>query len=284
MGMVTTEQNKRNRRSNFYYSFLLLPREKRHAIITLYDFCRRTDDIIDGNDSMEDKSAALKEWKENLIRSFDGDASSQVFAKLSDVVRKFRIPSEFFLELIDGVALDLTEPRYETFEDLYPYCYGVGSTVGLMSIEIFGYRSSGAKQYAINLGVALQLTNILRDLKADLRNGRIYLPQEDLRKCGYTEADFSQGKVNRPFERLIHLECARAREFFRVARSYLKREDLRFLYPAEAMAMIYEKLLNRIEQSPSNLYQDEFRLSFFSRFGAALQAWMKYSLGFADAS
>jgi phytoene synthase len=282
--MVTTEHNKKSRRSNFYYSFLLLPREKRQAIITLYEFCRRTDDIIDNNDSREHKSAALKEWKEMLIRSLNGEASSQVFAKLSNVVRRFKIPSELFLELIDGVTMDLTQRRYETFEDLYPYCYGVGSTVGLMSVEIFGYRSPGAKQYAINLGIALQLTNILRDLKADLSSGRIYMPQEDLRKCGYTEAEFSQQKVNRSFEQLIHLECARAREYFRVARSYLTREDLRTLYPAEAMAVIYQKLLRRIEQRPSNLYQDEIRLSFFSRFGTAFQAWMKYSLGLADAS
>ena len=148
-----------------------------------------------------------------------------------------------FLELIDGVGMDISKKRYETFEELYPYCYRVASTVGLMSIEIFGYRSPEAKQYAINLGIALQLTNILRDLRVDLASGRVYLPQEDLRRCGYSESDLFSQNVNPSFQKLIQFECDRARRYFQTARSYLKRDDLRSLYPAEAMAGIYERLL-----------------------------------------
>ena len=277
------ETKTKNRRSNFYYSFLLLPSEKRRAIITLYEFCRRTDDIVDSNDSIEKKSVALREWKEQLIHSLDGSPTNPSLVELSSVVQRFKIPQELFLELVDGVAMDLAKQRYQTFRELYPYCYRVGSTVGLMSIEIFGYRNPEAKNYAINLGVALQLTNILRDLKSDVRNGRIYLPQEDLRKYGYAESELQSLRVNKSFENLIRFECQRARNFFRVARSYLKREDSHSLYPAETMAAIYERLLRHIERRPGDIYRREIRLNLVSRFGVALGTWIGHSLRFVDA-
>ncbi len=269
---------KSNRRSNFYYSFLLLPKDKRQAILTLYDFCRRTDDIIDNDGQPERKSRDLTAWKDELTRSFDGTGTSQVLAEVSNLAREFNVQRELFLELIEGVKMDLTTRRYSTFEELYPYCYRVGSTVGLMSIEIFGYRNPEAKQYAVNLGIALQLTNILRDLKSDVENDRIYLPQKDLQQFGYNEEDLLQFKANRSFHDLIRFECARARGFFQTAKSFLKEDDLRSLYPAETMASIYEKLLERIERDPSELFRRQIKVSFPSRVGVALNKWVKHKL------
>jgi phytoene synthase len=277
------ESPKKRRRSNFYYSFLLLPKEKREAILTLYDFCRRTDDIIDNDGSQEQKSAALQEWREQLIHSLNGKPKDPRLVDITSVVRRFNIADSLLLELIDGVGMDIAKRRYETFEELYPYCYRVASTVGLMSIEIFGYRSADAKDYAINLGIALQLTNILRDLRFDLADGRIYLPQADLQQHGCSEEDLLSEKVGTSSLGLIRFECSRAREYFHAARGYLRKDDLRFLYPAEAMARIYEKLLARIEKRPEDVYGQEIRVSGLSRLGIAVNTWMRYKLGLAYA-
>jgi phytoene synthase len=277
------ESPKKRQRSNFYYSFLLLPKEKREAILTLYDFCRQTDDIIDNDDSQEQKSAALQEWREQLIHSLNGEPKDPRLAGITSVVRRFNIADKLLLELIDGVGMDIAKRRYETFDELYPYCYRVASTVGLMSIEIFGYRSPDAKQYAINLGIALQLTNILRDLRFDLADGRFYLPKADLEEHGCSEKNMLSEKITAPFLRLIRFECNRAREYFHTARGYLRKDDLRFLYPAEAMAQIYEKLLTRIEKRPEDVYGQEIRVSGFSRLGIAVDTWVRYKLGLAYA-
>jgi len=277
------DTSRRSRRSNFYYSFLLLPKEKREAIITLYDFCRRTDDIIDNSNSPEEQSVALREWREQLVHSLNGKPRDPRLTNICSVARRFNIPADLFLELVDGVRMDISKKRYETFEELYPYCYRVASTVGLMSIEIFGYHSPEARKYAINLGIALQLTNILRDLRVDLASGRVYLPQEDFRQCGYSETDLIAQNVNQSFRNLIQFECDRARDYFQTARSYLRRDDLRSLYPAEAMAGVYERLLAGIEKDSSLLFRQEIRLSSLSRFGIALGIWMRHKLGFAHA-
>jgi phytoene synthase len=281
--MLIAESPRQPRRSNFYYSFLLLPKEKREAIITLYDFCRRTDDIIDNSNSPEEQSVALREWREQLVHSLNGKSKDPKLTDISSVARRFNIPEASFLELIDGVGMDITKRRYETFEELYLYCYRVASTVGLMSIEIFGYRCPEAKQYAINLGIALQLTNILRDLRIDLASGRVYLPQEDLRQFGYSERDLLSEKANAYFQALIRFECNRARGYFQMARSYLRKDDFRSLYPAEAMARIYERLLARIDQIPEEVYRREIRLPFLSRLGIVLDTWIKYRFGLAYA-
>ena len=276
ISMKQLERRKRNRKSNFYYSFLLLPREKRQAVLTLYDFCRQTDDIIDNNDSVARKSSALRDWKEIFIRSLNGERITSPLGDLVSVVRKFKIPVELCLELIDGVAMDLTKHRYRSFEELYLYCYRVGSTVGLMSIEIFGYRDSKSKQYAENLGIALQLTNILRDIKSDVREGRIYLPQEDLAAFGYTEDCLERQVVNTQFESLIRFECERARSYFRLAQSHLSATDLRTLYPAETMARIYKNILGQIERCPSDVWRRDVRVSSFSKLALAVRTWIEH--------
>ena len=267
-------RSRANRKSNFFYSFLFLPRERRESILTLYDFCRRTDDIIDKPGSVEEKTAKLQEWKEQLARSLNGNLTNPSFANLTAVALKFNIPRPLFLELVDGVAMDLTKHRYNTLDELLLYCYRVGSTVGLMSIEIFGYRNPGAKIYAENLGIALQLTNILRDLKVDVMDGRIYLPLKDLEEYQYTEKELLRGEVNSRFENLIHFESERARSYFRRAKEVLQREDLKTLYPAEAMGRIYEKLLDKIERCPSDIFRKKIRVSTFSKLCIVLSTWL----------
>src|SRR5712692_7441462 len=180
--------------SSFFYSFSFLPRDQREAINTLYAFCRETDDIVDTEREQTRKIALLRKWRRELGKALDGQSEYTILNRLSATAKRFRIPVELFYDLIRGVEMDLTTNRYETFEDLRTYCYHVASTVGLMCVEIFRPRNKQTKDYAVNLGLALQLTNILRDVKLDAKYGRIYLPQEDLRRFGYTENDLFENR------------------------------------------------------------------------------------------
>ncbi len=165
-------------KSSFYYAFNLLPAEQRDAMNTVYAFCRETDDIVDeGTISDDIKYDKLRKWRIELEKSLDGQSDYPLINKLSKTIQHFNIPLEPFFDLIKGMEMDLQKKRYLTFNDLQTYCYNVASTVGLMCIEIFGYRHPSAKDFAINLGIALQLTNILRDVKKDAEKGRIYLTQ-----------------------------------------------------------------------------------------------------------
>ena len=181
-----TKDIAKNSKSSFYYAFSLLPENKRDAMNTVYAFCRETDDIIDNiNESEELKYEKLHKWRIELERALRGKSEYFLFNKLVKIIQQFNIPLDPFFELIKGMEMDLQQKRYLKFDDLMLYCYRVASTVGLMCIEIFGYKNKSTKDFAVNLGLALQLTNILRDVKTDAQNGRIYLPQEDLIKFNY---------------------------------------------------------------------------------------------------
>lgn len=184
--------------SNFFYSFLFLPKHKRQAIIDIYSFCREIDDIVDeiddeagssgshrSNENSNRARQALNQWRAELDRVFAGQPTSSLGIRIRNVLDQFPMPQNYFNELILGCEMDLDRKRYETFDDLYQYCYRVASITGLMCVEIFTYQSVKTREYAVNLGIALQLTNILRDLKEDAGRGRIYLPQEDLRRFGH---------------------------------------------------------------------------------------------------
>ena len=249
-----------NRASNFYYSFLILPKPKREAIETIYAFCRYTDDIVDEGEDEKEKFARLKVWTDELRRSLTGDSRYSILNKLSTIIQRFDIPLEHFYDLIKGMEMDLNKRRYETFEDLREYCYRAASTVGLICAEVFGYTNKSTKEYAINLGIALQLTNILRDLKQDARRGRIYLPQEDLRRFGYTERDLSAGVYDDRFIQLMKFECDRTHEYFRRAKSYLAEEDKPLFSAARTMGNIYYLLLLRIERAHYDVFSKRIRL------------------------
>jgi phytoene synthase len=250
-----------NRKSSFYYSFLILPRPKRDAIETIYAFCRFTDDIVDEAGDEKEKYALLLQWTEELRRSLYGISHYSLLNKLSAIIQRFHIPIEHFYELIKGMEMDLLNTRYNTFSELEQYCYRAASTVGLICAEVFGYSNEKTKQYAINLGIALQLTNILRDIKSDAKRGRIYLPLEDLRRFGYSEDDLLNCTYNEKFVELMKFECERAHEYFRRAKAGLAEEDKPLFTAARTMGNIYYLLLLRIERAHYDVFSKRIRLS-----------------------
>ncbi|MGD0589293.1 MAG: presqualene diphosphate synthase HpnD [Bacteroidota bacterium] len=250
-----------NRKSSFYYSFLILPRPKRDAIETIYAFCRFTDDIVDEAGDEKEKHALLLQWTEELKRSLYGVSRYSLLNRLAAIIHRFHIPIEHFYELIKGMEMDLRNTRYGTFIELEQYCYRAASTVGLICAEVFGYTNEKTKQYAINLGIALQLTNILRDIKADAKSGRIYLPLEDLRNFKYTEEELLNLTYNNRFVELMKFECERAHEYFRRAKACLAEEDKPLFTAARTMGNIYYLLLLRIERAHYDVFAKRIRLS-----------------------
>src|SRR5438874_894134 len=190
------------RKTSFYYSFLVLPPPQRRAIVAVWDFCRAVDDAVDEAPSgggLPHGREAVPFWRDELARAFEGRSPVTPQARgLQPFIRAYDLPRQAFEDVIDGVAMDLDTTRYETFEALFEYCRRVASAVGLICIRIFGCTSARACDYALNLGVALQLTNILRDVKDDLRRGRVYLPLDDLQTCGCTVDDLAAGAVTDP--------------------------------------------------------------------------------------
>ncbi len=265
--------------SSFYYAFNLLPVEQRDAMNTVYAFCRRTDDIVDNiDDDDQVKYEQLRKWRIELEKGLIGHSDYALLNKLSTIITKFNIPLDPFFELIEGMEMDLQKNRYHKIEDLLQYCYRVASTVGLMCIEIFGYKNSSTKNYAINLGLALQLTNILRDVKKDAEFGRIYLPDEDMRKFNYTEQDLINNKYNDEFYQLMKHEGERARGYFRKANESLNFEDKPSLFAARAMQHIYYKLLNRLEVNKYDIFTQDINVPKFEKVAIAFGVWAKYSL------
>jgi 15-cis-phytoene synthase len=265
----------RKSRSNFYYSFLFLSKEKRQAIYAVYAFCRSVDDVADGDASDGEKQMLLDEWRREIERCYKGKPEHPITVKLAQSLQRFPIPREHFEELIAGVEMDLTHTRYSTFGELYEYCYRVASVVGLMCIEIFGYRNPKAKDYAIALGVALQLTNIMRDLKGDAERGRIYLPLEDLTRVGYREEELLQCAYTPAFIELMGVAATRARQYFHRARHLLTEEDRRSLVAAEIMGAIYYRLLETIEAQHYRVFDRTITLPTSHKLWIALSIWAR---------
>lgn len=251
-----------NKLSNFYFSFLLLPEPKREAIETIYAFCRYTDDIVDAdNADPREKHRRLRQWTKEVQLALYGKSRFQMLNRLGAIVRRFNIPADHFHDLLKGMEMDLWKTRYETFEELDAYCYRAASTVGLICAEVFGYRHDSTKEYAMNLGKALQLTNILRDIKADAKRGRIYLPLEDLRRFGYSEEELLGSVYNDQFVGLMKFECERARTYFRKAKAALAEEDKPLFSAARTMGNIYYLLLRRIESRRYDVFSKRIRLA-----------------------
>jgi len=250
-----------NRLSNFYVSFLSLPAPKREAIETIYAFCRFTDDIVDDDADPREKHRRLRQWTRELQNALSGTSRFQMLNRLGAVIHRFNIPTDHFRELLKGMEMDLRKQRYETFHELEIYCYRVASTVGLICAEVFGYHQSRAKEYAINLGKALQLTNILRDIKTDAKRGRVYIPQEDLHRFGYSEEELLAGVYNKRFVELMKFECDRARMYFRKAKASLAEEDKPLFLAARIMGNIYYLLLKRIESKNYDVFSHRIRLA-----------------------
>jgi phytoene synthase len=274
LAAVITKQSN----TNFYFSFSLLPKQQREAIHAVYAFCRCTDDIVDEGTDREQQVVLLTRWRQELERSWHGYSQYPILNQLSQMAHKFKIPVEHFFELIKGMEMDLGRNRYETFDELRLYCYRVGSTVGLMCTEIFGYKNENSKLYAENLGIALQLTNILRDIKTDAKKGRIYLPREDLQRFGYSEEYLFAHRYTPDFVRLMEFECARARQFYILADSYLSAEDTPRFFAAKIMETIYLHLLDRIERSRYNVFEKKISISRLRKFAVAIRIWLQNKL------
>jgi phytoene synthase len=249
----------RSRAKNFYYSFVLLSTQQRKAMCAIYTFMRHCDDLSDEPGATR---AALDAWRTEMEEALEGRFGAHpVWPAFHHTVRRFGIPHEYFREMINGVVSDLEPRRFETFDELYHYCYQVASVVGLTIIHIFGFDTPSALPMAEKCGVAFQLTNILRDIREDAGRGRIYLPMEDLRRFGVTEDDLRTGKRGEPFQRLMQFEALRARSYYNESAPLLDLIHLRSRRSLWALISIYSTLLERIVASDFDVFSTRIRLS-----------------------
>jgi phytoene synthase len=265
------------RRTNFYYSFVFLPGEKRRAIEAVYAFARRGDDVVDSGLPPDEATLQMALYRQALDACYAERGAAfddPELAALAASIRKFQIPRQPFEDLILGLEMDLAGTRYETFDDLSVYCYRVASAIGLMAIEIFGYTDLRARDYAVNLGKALQLVNILRDIQSDARRGRIYLPSADLVQFGVRPDELLSGVYQDAFIRLMEFESDRARRFFVEARHFLPAQDRSKLVSAEIMAAIYWRLLGRIQQRRYNVFGERVRVPTHEKLWTALSVYL----------
>jgi 15-cis-phytoene synthase len=270
-------------KSNFAYSFSLLPREERNAITSVYAFCSYIDDIVDSTPSTSDQAVSKKierlAFWENAIESiYTKSDLSPFLMPFAKVIRRFDIPKQYFLTLIDGVRRDLFITRYATFDELKDYCYSVASVVGLISIEIFGYKYEETKNYAINLGYALQLTNILRDVKIDKDRGYIYLPKEDLEKFDITENDIINEVYDNRFVEMMRYQTQRVRDYYHKARTSLHPDEKMTIYSAEIMDAIYYRLLEKIELNEYNVFGKKIRVNPVHKLLITLKHWLSINM------
>lgn len=272
------------RKTSFYYSFLVLPADQRQAIIAVWDFCRAVDDAVDEPDDdqkgqaeprPEERRAALDRWREELARCYSHEVPRTSQGRtLQPFVSEFNLPRQAFEDVLDGVAMDLDHTRYRTFDELLEYCRRVASAVGLICIRIFRCQSELAREYALHLGVALQLTNILRDVKDDLDRGRVYLPLEDLAAAGCSIDDLAAGRMSEPVRRVMAFECQRAREFYRRALESRPAEDRDRLVAAEIMRAVYFETLRRIERRNYDVFSGRTRVPRVIQAIIALRQWL----------
>lgn len=266
------------RATNFYYSFVFLPPEKREAIEAVYAFARRSDDVADSYLPMEEARRQLELCRHDLGRCYQaadlpGQNLTPELTALARAVHRFQIPREHFEELLRGIEMDLSPRRYRTFDELSLYCYRVASTIGLISIEIFGYKNLLTRKYAANLGMALQLVNILRDLQNDARRERVYLPEEDLERFGVPPESFLKGKPRGRFIDLMKYESERARRYFAEAQRALPPEDRRSMVIAEIMGALYWHLLTCIKRRDYDVFGDRVRLPRPLKFWIAVSVF-----------
>jgi len=272
---VSAAKITRQSKSNLALAFISLGRERKRDITVFYAFCRVIDDIADSAQfDVAQKRFRLAAWRE-MLRGACAD-EPLLAREVRSLIDKYSLPLDILEEIIAGVEMDLSISRYATFEELRVYCYRVASAVGLVSIEIFGYRNARCKEYALELGLALQMTNIIRDVGKDLWSGRIYLPHEDLARFGYSEMELQDRQHNERFVRLMEFEAARAREFFSRAAEALPPEDRRAMVPAEIMSSIYRGLLRRMELDQFRVFEKEYRLSGLEKVGRIAAQLVKF--------
>ena len=268
--------------SNLALAFVLLPKPKRDAMSALYAFCREVDDVADDESvPIAQRRAQLSAWRDDVRRATTGGKPEfPVNRELQPVIQQYRLSFGRFDELLKGVEMDLDINRYENYEQLELYCYRVASVVGLLSIEIFGYRSPACRDYAIYLGKALQLTNILRDVRTDAERGRIYIPTTELARCNVSPEEILRHEYSERFARLAASVASRARNFYRLARETLPAEDRRSMVAAELMGSVYWRLLQKLETKQFNVFGPKpTRLAKAQKIGLILRTWWRFVSG-----
>ena len=259
--------------SSFYYSFLFLPPERRRAITALYAFCREVDDVVDESIDPQIAAAKLAWWRAEVANLFAGKPQHPVTRALAPHIEQFGLSATRLNEIIDGMEMDLRQTRYLDWTALERYCYHVASVVGLLAAGIFGYRDSRTLEYAKNLGIAFQLTNIIRDVGEDARKNRVYLPIEDLQRFGVPAADILQAKETPAFRSLMEFQAARARGFYESAMSSLPAADRRAQRPGLIMAAIYRTLLDEIQREGFHVLTQRTSLTPLRKFWIAWKTW-----------
>ncbi|SDH40769.1 presqualene diphosphate synthase HpnD [Propionivibrio dicarboxylicus] len=259
--------------SSFYASFRFLTPERRRAITALYAFCREVDDVVDETPDAALAAAQLADWRDELDRLYAGQPQHPVTQALQAVLPHFSLPQELLLEIIDGMEMDLQQTRYPDFKSLSLYCYRVASVVGLLAAEIFGYENRRTLRYAHDLGIALQLTNIIRDVGEDARRGRIYLPQDELERFGVSEADLLDGRRSEAFRQLITFQIERAESYYAEALRQLPEEDRQAQRPGLIMAEIYRATLDEIKRDGERVLSERTSLSPLRKLWIAWRTW-----------
>jgi len=270
--------------SNLALAFVLLPKARREAMSVLYAFCREVDDIADDESVPSEKRRAhLAAWREDVRRACQGlSPEFAVNRELQPVIAQYHLPFSHFDELIRGVEMDLDIKRYQTYEDLEQYCFRVASVVGLLSVEIFGYKDPACRDYSIHLGKALQLTNILRDVRTDAERGRIYLPLCELERCQLSPEEILRGVWSERFEQVAESVARQARKFYSLARQTLPATDRRSMAAAELMGSVYWRLLRKLERGRFQVFGPHpTRLNKGQKTLLIFRTWCRLLLGAA---
>lgn len=270
------QQKTRESGSSFTLSFMFLPKEKRDAMTALYAFCREVDDVVDECTDYQIAQTKLAWWKQEVHRLFHETPQHPVTQALQPVVKRFNLQETHFIEIIDGMQMDTQYNRYADFEQLALYCYRVASVVGLLSAQIFGYSHPATLEYAHDLGMAFQLTNIIRDVGEDARRGRIYIPLDELERAGVTEEQLLNSKSSEQIQALLLKQIERAELFYDKALNQLPKADIKPQLPGLIMAAIYRALLEEIKPEPNLVLTHKIMLPPFRKLKLAVSAWFKY--------
>ncbi len=261
--------------SSFYYSFRFLGKDKRRAITALYAFCREVDDVVDECSDAEVARTTLNWWRSEVAAVYGGTPQHPVTQALVPIVKQFNMAQEHLLEIIDGMEMDLDQPRYADFKSLQLYCYRVASVVGLLSVGIFGYTDRQTLKYAHDLGIAFQLTNIIRDVGEDARRNRIYLPMDELAQFGVTAADILNGRESKNFHKLMAFQIERAQRFYQQALDHLPTVDRKAQRTGLIMAAIYRAVLDEVVASGCHVLKERVSLTSRYKLWLALKTWLK---------
>ncbi|HEU0282280.1 MAG TPA: presqualene diphosphate synthase HpnD [Gallionella sp.] len=261
--------------SSFYYSFLFLPPDKRRAITALYALCREVDDAVDECSDANVARTTLNWWRGQVAEVYAGRPQHPVAQALLPVVKQFNLAQEHLLEIIDGMEMDIDQPRYPDFKSLQLYCYRVASVVGLLSAEIFGYSDRQTLKYAHDLGIAFQLTNIIRDVGEDARRNRIYLPMDELQQFGVAAADILHARETENFQSLMAFQVERAQRYYRQALDHLPAADRKAQRAGLIMAAIYRTTLDEVVASGCHVLKERVSLTPLRKLWLAFRTWLK---------